>query len=652
MVGPRSNQKRTRRLVLPAILVVGLGALVLYAVLARPSWLPWAGHRPVNVLFITVDTTRADYLACYGSPSARTPNMDRLAREGALFLRCETCIPLTVPSHCSMMTGQYAYVHGVRRNGMQTLTGAAETLAEQLKSAGYITAAVIAFVGMNRPCGLDQGFDVYDEAGRPTGNAPARGERRADEVCDRTVGLLHAAGDKPFFFWVHFYDPHHPYRSERVVDPDSPTAYADEITFMDEQIGRILDELETLHLDQNTLIVLVGDHGEGLDDHGEYQHGYFAYETTMHVPLLMRWPNRLPAGARLKPVVRTIDLAPTILDLANVPPLPAAQGVSLVPLLDGQTTDLQLEAFGEAPEAYEVFRLCRLRTLVAGDWKYIQSTHPCLFDLAHDPGEQHNLAYSQPERLAEFEEVLRDLLSQAPAARSVAATAPLSDETLRDLQSLGYVGSAVPADAAESAEPFEPEGRDPAEFTATIKLLFRAREALGRRELATAETLYRELLASLPGAPDVLWDLGFMFEREGRLDECYDVYERALDIKRADVQARAHLAALLVEHEQFARALPHLQRLLEQRPGDVDTLCTLGSVLRSLQRYDEARAHLDIALRERPGSARALYEMGLLHIDENHPDQAADCFRRAVAADPGFTAARAALDKLGETSSP
>ena len=322
----------------------------------------WVGGSKMNVLLITVDTTRTDYIGCYGSKSASTPNIDRFASGAVLFETAYTCCPQTLPSHCTMMTGVYPFVHGVRRNATDRLPASAVTLAEVLQGQGYSTAAVVASFVLHGKFGIGQGFDEYRHFA-PKGDQTD--ERKGDVVCDDALELLRERSSQPFFLWTHFFDPHHLYESDRFSDVDSPEAYGDEITYMDKQIGRLLAELETLGIADRTLVVIVGDHGEGLNDHDEYLHGYFVYETVLHVPFILRDPRDTQAGRRIAALVRTVDLAPTILEILGAPPLDVAQGVSLTPLLSGESDDLHLSSYGEATEGFAALGLARLRSLTA-----------------------------------------------------------------------------------------------------------------------------------------------------------------------------------------------------------------------------------------------------------------------------------------------
>jgi len=636
------------------ILVVAVAAGIVYRTGGQSRLFGGSGGR-LNVLLITVDTTRADHLGCYGRPAAQTPNMDRLAEEGALFRRCSTGAVMTLPSHCTIMTGLYPFVHGVRRNGTDHLPAAATTLAELFKAVGVATGASVGSYVLDPRFGLAQGFDAYRGVPRPrTGSVEITdAQRKGDVVCNDALELLRERARQRFFLWVHFYDPHYPYESPRHPDVQSAEAYADEIAFMDVQVGRLLDELRKLGLEQNTLILLVGDHGEGLEDHLENQHGYFAYETCQRVPLLVRCPGVVPAGLQIDAVVRTVDIAPTILELAGQPPLQAVSGVSLLPLLVDRSADLELRAYAETPEAYTLFRLSTIRTLTADHWKYIWSTSPQLFDLASDPGELHNAIAEQPDMAASLHNQLRALLAEAPPRIPEEPSAALTRDEIARLESLGYTGM-VP-DEPNAPDPsgldtFEPRGGDPHAYAEVIRAYEHARDANGHGHFAQAESELRSILTALPDAPAPLCDLAYALSRQGHLDEASRTYERALALTPADSRTRSEYAFMLTEsafklmdRQQWEQAIVQAGQALRLSPDGFSAHLALGLAYNKLGRLDEACVHLEVATRLEPQTVSATYALGTVYLQQERFAEAAACFRKVLALEPSSEPARAAL---------
>ncbi|MGE5813555.1 MAG: sulfatase, partial [Acidobacteriota bacterium] len=350
----------------------------------------------LNLLLVTLDTTRADRIGAYGAPDAGTPNLDRLASEGAVFTHATTAAPLTLPAHSSIFTGRFPPVHGVRDNGGFFLDPKQQTLAETLQQNGFETGGFVGAYVLDSKWGVNQGFKKYfDDFDLTKYKAISLGaiQRPGNEVVDEALKWLDGASRSRFFAWVHLYDAHTPY------EPPEPFAsrfagrpYQGEISFADSQVGRLVSFLEERDLLEKTVIVVVGDHGESLGDHGESGHGFFVYESVMHVPMIVRAPYTLTRGRRITDPVRTVDILPTALDLLGVrAKLPPIDGVSIVPLLAGARREMDLEAYAEALYPLHHFGWSDLRALREGRYKVIAAPRPELYDLESDPKETRNL---------------------------------------------------------------------------------------------------------------------------------------------------------------------------------------------------------------------------------------------------------------------
>ncbi len=607
--------------------------------------------RPRNVLLITMDTTRADYLGCYGAVSARTPNIDRLAREGTLFARCSTCSPLTLPSHSSILTGLYPYVHGARLNGTGRLAEVNITLAETLREAGYATQATVASFVLNKQFGTAQGFDVYHDVVPTAGGEPLMAERKGIEIGDDAIQMLRALSGRPFFLWVHFYDPHFPYESPRVDDILSPAAYADEITLMDSQIGRLLEELKRLGRDRDTLVVAVADHGEGLNQHEEWKHGYFLYQTTLHTALLMRCPGTIPAGKLISAQVRTIDIAPTILDLLGLPPWDHAQGVSLRPLITGQQPDPKLAAYGETFLAQVEYGLSQLRSLTLGGWKYIWSPKPELYDLVNDPQETENLAAREAERAARLHEQLRQLIAEAPPPPTVdQTTSSLTGQELARLESLGYVGGrGGQAVGGTELDRFEPRGGNPQDFARSFKLVsWEFPQLLKSGQHKRAEMLVRQLMETMPEAAYLPAYLGTVLLLQGRNREAEEAFQKAVSLAPDDYLVRMKYGGFLRKTERPADALAQFEAVLERYPDDVEALKQAALALATLGRLEAAEANLRRALEIEPRSAPVLRVLALIYEDQKRLPEALQYLDQALAIDPDFRECQEDRRRVGQ----
>jgi len=481
---------------------VALGLVVLAAAVAvgmrgarRPgSPLP-AETAPLNVLLVTLDTTRADRLGCYGYAGARTPRLDRLAAEGVRFEHAFADAPITLPSHASLLTGLHPFEHGVRNNGNFTLPDRFETLATVLGRRGYRTAAFVSAFVLDRRYGLARGFETYDDRTDPgAGGGGAEAERRGDRTalaCNRWLDA-HAGGGKkaPFFVWLHLYDPHEPYRPPPpLTDAFAGRPYDGEIAFADTAVGSVLDRLGQLGLLDRSVVAVVADHGESLGDHGEETHSMFLYESAIRVPLILWRPGLLPTRIVASPV-RTVDVAPTILDLLGAPPLAAPRARSLRGTIEGRD-EAAPPAYAETwvPKLY--MNGAALRALRTERFKLIEAPRPELYDLARDPGETDNRIEADPETAGRLRAELQRLSGAGDTAMSVG---PVDGEAAEKLRALGYLGAAGDV----SGSPEDGGAKDPKDLIADFNLLRRAEQAVRDRRFDEAVPVLRALVAREP----------------------------------------------------------------------------------------------------------------------------------------------------------
>ncbi len=546
-------------------------------------------NRPVpqgvpNILLISVDTMRADHLGCYGHPDKATPNIDKLAEAGRRYETCIASSPITLPSHATMLTGSYPFVHGARSNVRFRLGDENQTLAELLYEKGYDTWAEVAAAVLNREAGLAQGFERYRG---PGGGAAATLERPADEIT--TAALRHIAQrrTRPFFGLVHYFDPHAPYAApdafaERFDDP-----YLAEIAFVDAQIGRLLAALiQTPHA-ARTVVILTADHGEGRGQHGEASHSFYVFDTTQRVPLILWGPAWIKPGLATE-TARLIDLAPTIARLAGLTPTGQMQGADL--LAPAEHTDVT--AYAETLEPQLAFEYAPLRALWQAGWKYIHAPNPLLFHVAEDPGEERNLATAEPERVAAMQATLRKLIEASPPRiASQAAGASGGDARLRDLAALGYVGGEDEPDPDE-LDRFEPRGRDPHEAQETIVAFARAVGHLRTGDPSEALARLEGLLEEEPGNVLLLQHYADALAGNARPQEAIETFERVLKLRPTATRARLDLARLYREAGRLADAEAALNKLVEEAPTFAPGYVELAGLLDAQNRFDEAAALL------------------------------------------------------------
>lgn len=630
--------------------------LALVAIVAGLAAAGWYGSRLVrrpakfadirNVLLVSIDTCRADHLSCYGAKRPITPRIDALAREGILFEEALSPIPLTTPAHSSLLTGTYPPTHGVRLNNGHALAASSITLAERLHDAGYKTGAFVGGFPLDPGFGLSQGFDTYDaHFTKASETSSSVAERTADEVAAPAIAWLDRNAAGPFFLFVHFFDAHLPY------EPPPPFAstyaddpYAGELAYVDAALGKILDRLHALSLDGDTLVVVTADHGEGLNEHGEKSHGYFIYQSTQHVPLVMRIPGG-PKGRRVAERAGLVDVMPTILDLAGVKPSRPLQGASLRAAIAGErAADRPRGIYCESLVATQ-FGCASLSGLVEGGWKYILAPRPELYDLANDPGEGHNVVDAQPAIALRMRERLQTMRQELEAGASEGGEAAPDPDAVARLQSLGYVGGG-----SAPKGPLPDAGRpDPKDFIAGYERLEKANALMHSNRGTDAE---RELAELLLGHPDLVAaeDLLAQIARNGRRPaDAVAHRERIVAILEAS-QAREELPAAyfnlafaLRETGNDDGAIANYRRAIALQPDYADAHNSLGLALARSGKLAEAIDHFEQALKSNPDHAQAQNNLGAALEQRGNAAAAVEHYARAIAIKPDYSGALSRL---------
>lgn len=552
--------------------------------------------RPLNLLIITLDTTRADALGVYGQSLPTTPRIDAMAADGLLFEQALTSSPSTLPSHSTLFTGKQPFSHGARSNLGYELAEQNVTLAEVLKAAGYQTAAEVASAVIAQDRNLDQGFDQYHDPGERTTTGHAglhRLERDAGEITEGALRFLRAHGDRPFFLWLHYFDAHTPYSPPERFRERLPNDYLAEVAWVDHNVGVVLEEIERLGLRPHTLVILAGDHGEGNGDHGESSHSFFVYDSTVHVPLIFWGPDSIPRGTRVSSLVRLLDLSPTALDLLGREPLAGAQGRSLRPLLTDPTRDLGLVAYGESIEPTTHFGSSVLRFVREGRWKYIHKLVPELYDLEADPGELNNLAETRPDIVERLRGRLRETVAAAPAGARAAVE--LDDTALEQLQALGYVGGPSAPPIPDELAALEVTGPDPSSRTEDVWKLGQLAELLEAQRYDEMERLMREVVANNPRGVAPLTALIGVLKKQGRDRERVPLLRRATELDPDSVDLRMRLARTLSQLGELGEAADVLLEVAALEPCSDRTPLLLANLRHAQKRYAEQKAILEQA---------------------------------------------------------
>ena len=624
--------------------------------------------RHPSLVLITLDTVRADHLGCYGDRQAVTPWLDRLAGEGARFANVSSAVPLTLPSHTSLLTGLLPPHHGLRNNGAGALRPGTATLATLLAGAGYRTGAFIGAFVLDHRFGLNQGFAVYDDEieREPNADFALEAERPGREVVDRALAWLAKDDGRPFFLWVHLYDAHAPYTPTPAWSLRHPgRPYDGEISGVDEQVGRVLEALKRQGLDGRTAVAVAADHGEGLGEHGELTHGLLLYEPTLHVPLLLRVPWALKPRVVETPL-SLVDLAPTLAGLLGHPFPGALDGRDLAPALlaGGEPAPREVYAETRYPATFGWSPLSALRRR---SLKYISAPAPELYDLRQDPREGANLLgrpggdAGSPAR--GFAQRLAAIEAGAVQGPSQAADA----ETKARLASLGYI-AAAPAPTRGGAPPGS--SPDPktmvdlfqrfeaanakltgggaaaaiAELAALVAAdpanpVFRGKLAAAWRERGETEKalpLYRQAVAAAPRDPEAWYNLASALQEAGRRDEARQAIEQALKLDARRPEAHNTLGIIELAAGRTEEARRELTTAVDLDPRNAVALNNLGNVLRAEGKLDEAEGAYRRSVAVAPRYAEPLNGLGALEVERDRPRAALPFFERALALAPGY----------------
>ena len=593
-------------------------------------------------MIVTADTLRADKLASYGNRSIATPRLDELAASGVLFENAATAAPSTLPSHASIFTGTYPLYHGVRDNSGYYIEPEQITLAETLEEQGYATGAFVAAFVLDSRWGLDQGFARYFDDFHLSQFQKAGLDavyRRGDEVLEEAFHWMDSVRDRPFFSWIHLYDTHTPYeppepfRSRYIEAPNG--LYDGEVAFVDHLVGELMDWLEAKALLESTIVVFVSDHGESLGDHGERTHAYFIYDSTMHVPFILKAPFPGFRGRRVESQVRTIDLMPTVLELLGVEIPAPVQGQSLVSLATGREDDLGLVAYGESNFPRYHYGWGELLSLRTSGLHYIHAPRPELYDVRADPREETNLASRRAGTIRRFEEQLEEIRA-SHNAEAIDEKQPIAidSNTRARLEALGYVGAGVRV-AVDPSQPLvdpkdkiglvvliEEAMKDADEGLVSVaiakiqRVLARdpdiplAENILGdlhgvQGEPGKATAAYKRALARAPQYKAALFSLAETYKEMGRLDAAMAGFQRVLALEPRDSRASFMLAQIHIERENFVGALELLEGVLFVGSERAELHNLMAQSYRGLGQLDNARAEIQRALELRPDLSEA-----------------------------------------------
>ena len=571
----------------------------------------WVGVRhdnsPVSILLITLDTTRADRLGCYGYAAAETPHLDALAKRGISFERAYAPAPMTAPSHASMFTGLWPPEHGVFTNGQTILGAGIPTVAESIQRRAYDTAAFVAAFVLHSKFGLNRGFNVYDDdlSQAKATNDELHQSRDGRLVIDSCIRWLtrqqQQSPRRPFFCWVHLYDAHEPYRphADQFADRFADRPYDAEIAYTDQLVGRLFQSLEKLGVAKSTYIMVVGDHGESLGEHGERTHGFMLHDSTLRVPLIVADPRHETGGRHVATPVPLIDVFPTLLEAAGVRVPDGISGHSLQTAFSRKVLEPRI-CYSQTDEPYLQAFWCPLRGLTTERWRYVRSTRPELYDLTADPQELVNLAETQPDIAEEFEDQLATF--EEKLRRNSGTRVALSPQEQRVLESLGYTGSRNGGLNEPRRDPQRPDIKD---MISHLNRLDDALHFIEDRDFDTAARLLEPLAIEVPKLLRAPLNLGLCRLMQQKYDDAARWLLAALEIDPRCDRAHDMLGFAYLKLGQLDLAEQQFKQLLELRPDSQTGHLFLGEVHQRKGDLSAAIHHYTIVLKINPQNRAA-----------------------------------------------
>jgi len=619
------------------IILVFLGIVMNLILLAPKHTQSAPKSRSLNVLLITIDTLRADYLSCYGSKTVKTPSIDRLAKEGILFEYAFAHNVVTLPSHVNILTGTYPVYHGVRDNAGFLLDEEFLTLSEVLQKKGYETGAFVGAFPLDDRFGLNQGFDLYDDFYGDTSaqNDFSFVERRAEKVIEPAVEWINQNKNNLWFCWVHLFDPHAPYDPPQSFKDKYPhNFYSGEVAYTDFALGKLFIFLRRSGLEKNSLIIITSDHGEGLGDHKERTHGVFAYNSTLHIPLIFYQPTIFREPKAIKQRVRHIDIMPTVLDLLNIKMPKEVQGRSLLPVLKNPREERVDDCYFEALTPNLNRNWAPLQGLLSEQFKYIRLPLEELYNVESDYREENNLAEAERFVVEKLNKSLVSLIERysSPESREIKRIKE-DAETLEKLRALGYISGST----QKSLKKIFTKEDDPKQLIDLDNMSHEAINIYLQGNPQRAIEIFNDIINRRPDMGLTYSQLSFVYREVGQIDKAIETLEKAVALNLSNNQDLvAKLGIYLQEIGQFKRSIEVLQTVLNKDPHHAEALNYLGISYWRAGQHDKAVESFEKLIVLDSGYASAYNNLGSVYLSKKQYDLASEQFRKAIEYDPGL----------------
>jgi arylsulfatase A-like enzyme/predicted Zn-dependent protease len=642
-----SAKKRSILIIVGGILLAAAAGGYVLFLAGPPSFARLREGRDFNVIVITLDTTRADRLPCYGRRDLSTPTIDAFAARGVRFEKCYAQTPLTLPSHTTLMTGTLPLFHGIRDNGGFFVPQKLKTMAELFKDKGYETAAFIAAYVLDSKWGLNQGFDTYfDKFDFSKFKRISLGtvQRPANEILDQALPWLEERKDKRFFAWLHLYDPHSPYEPPPPYDKlyaDRP--YLGEIAFADSQIARLWSWLESNGLLEKTFIVFAGDHGESLGEHEEQSHGFFVYQSAIHVPLIIVTPFPKLQGV-ISPEVSTLaDVLPTVCDMAGLPVPAEVQGRSLLPNFFGRRRKETPLAYSETYYPRFHYGWSDLKSVQDARYKLILAPVPELYDIIADPREEKNLVYLEKKVYDRMNAEAQAFIGRAGQNAYETDYSKIDEETRQKLAALGYVGSFT--------DPAMLKGKklgNPREKIGVFNRLSEAREMGLDGKADEAIKIIQGIIASDPDITDAYFSIGNIYFQVQKYKEAIGYFEQVLGRKPDDSFAAINIALSYESMGRFEEGEKFLLDYIKKGFSDPQLYFMLGNMNYIQKKYDQAVPYFEKCLAANAESATSHSLLGAIDVIKDNLPGAEEHFRKAAEINPRLANLHFLMAELSE----